>query len=172
MRYARRAIGRLYHEIDFIFVRIRGVYWRSRLQHLGKNTRFYGPVWIGRPDLVSIGDECTLNRDILINGRGAVAIGSRVRIAARVIINTEQFDYVSREHRSEPVTIKDGAWIGMGALIHPGVAIGEGAAVGGGSVVLQDVPPYTLVFGNPARAMRAIPRAEEKNLEASETAKS
>ena len=53
--------------------------------------------------------------------------------------------------RSRPVSIGDAVWIGTGATILPGVAIGDGAVVGAGSVVAHDVPPGSLVAGNPAR---------------------
>lgn len=48
-------------------------------------------------------------------------------------------------------TIKKGASLGAGAIILPGITIGECAMVGAGSVVTKDVPPYTLVLGNPAK---------------------
>lgn len=55
-----------------------------------------------------------------------------------------------------PVIIRDRAWIGFNAIILAGVTIGEGAVVGGGSVVTRDVPPMTIVAGNPARPVREI----------------
>ena len=55
-----------------------------------------------------------------------------------------------------PVRIGDRAWIGFNALILKGVTIGEGAVVAAGSVVTRDVPPDTLVGGNPARVIREI----------------
>ena len=45
-------------------------------------------------------------------------------------------------------------WIAGNAIILSGVTIGDGAVVGAGSVVVEDVPPYTIVFGNPARVVR------------------
>ena len=48
------------------------------------------------------------------------------------------------------------ASIGSNATILCGVTIGEGAIVGAGSVVTKDVPPYTIVAGNPARVLRII----------------
>lgn len=50
--------------------------------------------------------------------------------------------------------IESDAWIGMNAMIMPGVTIGEGAIVAAGSVVAKDVPPYTIVGGNPAKEMK------------------
>ncbi|MEK4236941.1 type B chloramphenicol O-acetyltransferase [Paenibacillus odorifer] len=50
--------------------------------------------------------------------------------------------------------IESDAWIGMNAMIMPGVKIGEGAIVAAGSVVVKDVPPYTIVGGNPAKEIR------------------
>lgn len=62
--------------------------------------------------------------------------------------------------RSKPVTIGRGAWLGANAIVLKGVAIGEGAVIGAGSVVTKDVPPYTIVAGNPARIIREIPLEE------------
>lgn len=55
-----------------------------------------------------------------------------------------------------PTLVKKGASIGANATILPGITIGEGAMVGAGSVVTTDVPPHTLVVGNPARFVREI----------------
>ena len=55
-----------------------------------------------------------------------------------------------------PTLVKRRASIGSNATILCGVTIGEGAIVGAGSVVTKDVPPYTIVAGNPARVIRQI----------------
>ena len=55
-----------------------------------------------------------------------------------------------------PTVVKKGASIGANATILPGLTIGEGAMVGAGSVVTKDVPPRTLVVGNPARVVRSL----------------
>ncbi|OHB72561.1 MAG: hypothetical protein A2W23_03660 [Planctomycetes bacterium RBG_16_43_13] len=57
----------------------------------------------------------------------------------------------------KPVKINNKAWIGFNSIILKGVTIGEGAVIGAGSVVTKDVPPYTIVAGNPAHIIREIP---------------
>jgi acetyltransferase-like isoleucine patch superfamily enzyme len=66
-------------------------------------------------------------------------------------IQTEQ------DWRVEKTIVKSGASIGSGATILSKVVIGENAIVGAGSVVTRDVPPNTIVAGNPAKMVRAIP---------------
>jgi acetyltransferase-like isoleucine patch superfamily enzyme len=57
------------------------------------------------------------------------------------------------------VTIEDFAMVGTGASVLPRLRIGKGAVVGAGAVVLEDVPPWTVVAGNPARSIgRREPR--------------
>lgn len=57
---------------------------------------------------------------------------------------------------ARPILIGCNVWIGFDACVLPGVTIGEGAIVGARSVVTQDVPPYTVVAGNPARVVRQL----------------
>ena len=56
----------------------------------------------------------------------------------------------------EPTVIKRGASIGSGATILANVTVGENSIVGAGSVVTRDVPPNSIVAGNPARILRRI----------------
>jgi acetyltransferase-like isoleucine patch superfamily enzyme len=57
----------------------------------------------------------------------------------------------------ERTLVKKGASIGSGATILSNVVIGENSIVGAGSVVTKNVPPNTIVVGNPARVLRQIP---------------
>jgi acetyltransferase-like isoleucine patch superfamily enzyme len=57
-------------------------------------------------------------------------------------------------------TIRRGARVGGGVVLLPGIEIGEEAFVGAGAVVTKDVPPRTVVVGNPARPLREVPDEE------------
>ena len=61
---------------------------------------------------------------------------------------------------SKPVIIKAKSWIGFNVIILKGVTIGEGAVIGAGSVVIEDVAPYTVVAGNPAKLVRQLTEAD------------
>ena len=53
--------------------------------------------------------------------------------------------------KSKPVIIEDNVWIGRRVMINKGVRIGEGSIIAAGAVVTKSVPPYSVVYGNPAR---------------------
>lgn len=63
---------------------------------------------------------------------------------------------------SAPIIISDDAWIGMNSIILKGVTVGEGAIVASGSVVTKDVPPWTIVGGNPAKIIKELPAELKK----------
>ncbi len=69
-----------------------------------------------------------------------------------------------KDWRVETTRVKRGASVGSGATILSNVVIGENAIVGAGSVVTRDVPPNTIVAGNPAKVLRSI-HSEERVIE-------
>jgi acetyltransferase-like isoleucine patch superfamily enzyme len=78
--------------------------------------------------------------------------------AAGGTLQTEQ------DWKVEKTLVKQGASIGTGVTVLANVTIGEEAIVGAGAVVTRDVPPRTIVAGNPARVLRSIspnPRSSE-----------
>jgi len=64
----------------------------------------------------------------------------------------------AEEWEITPTVLKQGASVGANATVACGVTIGEGALVGAGSVVTRDVPPHSLVVGNPARLAGPWPK--------------
>jgi len=63
---------------------------------------------------------------------------------------------------ARPIHIGDNVWIGFDVCVLPGVTLGEGAIVGARSVVVEDVAPYTIVAGNPARFVRRLETEETR----------
>jgi acetyltransferase-like isoleucine patch superfamily enzyme len=104
---------------------------------------------------IKIGNNTAINRFCYIDGRGPLYIGNNVNVSHYSIIHTlthiTNSPYFHAQQR--PVAIMDHAWIGARAIILPGVTVGEGAVVSAGSVVSRDVPPYTIVAGNPAEVI-------------------
>ena len=74
-------------------------------------------------------------------------------------------DYNKLGYKIEDVHLKKGCCIGMKSIVMPGVTIGEGAAVGVGSLVTKDVPPYSVVVGNPAKVVKSFPKREKEKEE-------
>ena len=123
-----------------------------------------------------IGQYCYIGKDSRIWSSVNISIGDRVLISHNVNIfdnithplspkaRHEQFkEIISKGHPKkidldeQPITISNDALIGCMSIILRGITVGEGAVVGAGSVVTKDVPPYTIVAGNPAKIIKEIP---------------
>lgn len=111
-----------------------------------------------------IGDGSWIGQQCFFHAAGGIEIGANVGVGpgVRILTSThrEEGRAVSILHaaiETAKVTIEDDADIGVGAILLPGVTIGRGAQVGAGSVVTRDVPPYSVVAGNPARILRERP---------------
>jgi acetyltransferase-like isoleucine patch superfamily enzyme len=96
------------------------------------------------PELIEIEDEVSIALGSIIIAHSA---GSPFQARLKLVNSAP-----------EKVVLKKGCWIGAGAIILPGTTIGEASIVAAGSVVSQDVPPYTLVAGNPARPVKKLER--------------
>ena len=112
---------------------------------------------------VTIENECRIGRFVKLETECYITaystIEDRVFIAPGVITSNDNFVGRTEERKKhfKGVTVKRGGRVGAGSVILPGRTIGEDALVGAGSLVTTDVPPRTVVYGSPARAVRAVP---------------
>jgi acetyltransferase-like isoleucine patch superfamily enzyme len=112
------------------------------------------------------GDEIRVGRNVFINQNctfydlGGLDIADDVMIGPNVTIITTGHPLAPSQRRAvtigKPIVIERNVWIAAGATIVGGVTVGENSVVAAGSVVTKDVPPNTLVGGNPARVIRSI----------------
>jgi len=112
---------------------------------------------------IRIGRDCLVGENSVIRGQGGVTIGDRVYTSpmTQIIAVNHVFDdpgrpFIDQGITAQGISIEDDVWIGSGAIITDGVHIGKGAVVAAGAVVVEDVPPHTVVGGVPARILREI----------------
>ena len=96
-----------------------------------------------------------------------VTLGDDVRITAGAVIMT----HIKAPHYLrdtgimppvlKPVVLEDHCFIGVNSIIMPGVTVGRAAVVASGAVVMQNVPPFTMVSGNPAKVIKRFPRVHD-----------
>lgn len=120
--------------------------FRNAGYHIGEQSKFASGITITQ---------------VFVNNRGSLWIGDRVNIAANVTFILMSYPTTSKlrtilDHSIKPVRIEDDVWIGCGAIILNGITIGKCSIVGAGSVVMHDVPPYSVVAGNPARVIKTM----------------
>ena len=132
---------------------IRRAYLRLFLKQVGKNNYFARNISIKSPYNITIGSNNVINKGVLLDGRGQLAIGNNVDIAQEAYIWTQQHDYNDDYHicESKSVIINDYVWIASRATILPGTSIGRGGVVAAGAVVTKDVEPMAVVAGVPAK---------------------
>jgi len=109
---------------------------------------------------IRVGHRVFINQNCTLYDFAEISIGDDVMIGPNVSIITAGHPVEPSERRAyvigKPIVIGRNVWIAAGATIIGGVTVGENSVVAAGSVVTKDVPPNTLVGGNPARVIRSI----------------
>jgi acetyltransferase-like isoleucine patch superfamily enzyme len=154
----------IYSSFAFLHYRSR----QPRGLRIGANCGIYvGTLFdIGPDGTVQIGDRCLVNGAVF-STNGPVVIGDSSMISFDVVLaDTETAvppdGAVLRETRtSNSIEIGENVWIGTRAVVLGGARIGEGSIVGALSVVDFDVPPFSIVAGNPGRVVGSV-RSEEE----------
>ncbi|HDR9804341.1 TPA: sugar O-acetyltransferase [Burkholderia cenocepacia] len=109
---------------------------------------------------MKLGRNVFVNQNCTFYDLGGLEIGDDVMIGPNVSLITSGHPVEPSRRRdgviAKPIVIERNVWIGAGATIIGGVTIGENAVVAAAAVVTRDVPPNTLVGGNPAKIIRSI----------------
>ena len=100
---------------------------------------------------ISIGDHCLISWNVVLMDTYRFSFEAPVRRR-----QLEQLAQGPPESSGRPIHIGSNVWIGFDSCVLPGVRIGDGSVVGARSVVTEDVPPLTVVAGNPARVIRSL----------------
>lgn len=161
---------------------MRRVFWRAMTRSCGDGLQVGRGVLCRHPETFEIGSGVFIGDQAVIQGRfdGTCTIGDHAWIGpqsffdARNLVIGERVGWgpgarvLGSTHTGEPVEapiietdlairpVRIEAWadIGVNAVILPGVTVGRGAMVGAGAVVTEDVPPFAVVAGVPAKVIR------------------
>lgn len=142
--------------------------------NIGKNAHIRAHVWFNctaketDDPVLKIGNNVYIGRFVQISAKELVVIQDHVMLSDRVYVGDygHEFEddtipvYKQPLTKSRPVTIKEGAWIGVGAVVLPGVTIGRNAVVGANAVVTGDVPDNHIARGIPAKVFPKNRQAE------------
>ncbi len=118
------------------------------------------PFYTAGGNEIRIGHNVFINQNCTFYDLGGLDIADDVMIGPNVNIITTGHPLDPAQRRTttigKPIVIERNVWIAAGATIIGGVTVGENSVVAAGSVVTRDVPPNTLVGGNPAQIIRSI----------------
>lgn len=111
---------------------------------------------------IHIGDYCLISWNTVLMDTYRVPVASSARRPLLELAAQRSPRRVEADAPSRPICIGNSVWIGFDSCVLPGVTVGEGAIVGARSVVAEDVPPYAIVAGNPARVIRQLDADESR----------
>lgn len=150
---------------------LKGIY--NRILHIIAYVTFpyQVTVFLHRLRGVKIGKKSHIARLVSIDDRNPelIEIGDGVAITTGVMILSHERDLGDYKpgmyamhctFKESKVLIKDGAHIGIGAIIMPGVTVGEGAIIGAGAVVTKNIPAYSVAVGIPAKVIKKFNNVE------------
>ena len=152
-----------------IFRKIRGyIYnkrkriWTNRLRRIAR--QYTEPLYVGGPSSfmgdIYLGKNCNFN-GMTITGAGTVRIGDNFHSGVECMMITQNHDYndgnavpYGDKYHLKTITIGDNVWLGNRVTLVGDLTIGEGAIVAAGAVVVKEVPPFSIVGGNPAKVIK------------------
>jgi galactoside O-acetyltransferase len=123
---------------------------------------------------IEAGDRVSLNSNVYLNAccGGSIRLGNDVLVGPNVVMRASDHNFASVErpireqgHVPRSIVIDDDVWLSANVTVVGGVRIGRGAVVAAGAVIVDDVEPWTLVGGVPARILRRRRPEDDRSLE-------
>ena len=159
-----KIIGRLIITIRRIVSRLLMYSFRPLFKKHGKNNIF-SPYDSFSFSTISLGNDVYIGSGAKFSSISSISIGNKVMFGPNVTImggdhNTTtigkyMFDVEEKLPNNDlPIVIKDDVWIGCNSIILKGVTIGQGSIIGAGSLVIKDVPDYSIAVGSPAKVIK------------------
>ena len=129
---------------------------------IGKNVYIGGSTTLMCRNSINIADNVIIANNVIImdNNNHPTAPSERLKMSmCDDYIKDELWSW--KNVSSKPVSIEENVWIGRDVRILKGVTVGKGSIIALGSIVTHDVPPYSIVAGNPARVVKTLNPLEE-----------
>ena len=133
---------------------------------VGAEALFEPDVWITAPGgaRVRIGRGTFLNQGVMVAAQELVEIGDHCMLANGCFVSDASHRYDDAEkpitwqgfQSKGPTRVGDNCWLGANVVVTSGVAVGERCVIGANSVVTEDLEPFSLAAGAPARVIRKI----------------
>jgi putative colanic acid biosynthesis acetyltransferase WcaF len=113
-------------------------------------------VLVWHPWSLTLKRYCTVGRGVEVYNFAHITIGEQATVSQGTYLCSASHDFEDPTMPLvyRPITIGAQSWVAANCFVGPGVVVGEGAVVGAHSVVVKDVPAWTVVAGNPARVIR------------------
>ena len=151
--------------------KIRDFYYKRKL-HIGNNPLILNNFDIRSIDLIEIGNDVQINKNVTIDAKGSLGIyiGNKVSIAPGcyirsanhsfskdgIAIQDQGWDYkkIQFKNKEYSIVIEDDVWIGANSIILSGAHIGKGSVLNAGTVVSSTIPENSVIVGNPGRVVK------------------
>ncbi len=123
---------------------------------MGRDVHIYSSAIVYLPWNLEVGDWSSIGERACIYNLARISIGSHVTVSQRAHLCAGTHDYTdpTMPLQKKPIQLCDQVWVCTEAFVGPGTTVGEAAVVGARAVVLEDVEPWTVVAGNPARFLK------------------
>jgi maltose O-acetyltransferase len=157
-----RYLAKIIYFLNMKYIdKIKFFYYKNLFYNCGDNLRVYGHVNIKNPSNIILGNNCTLNDNIYLNGWSKITIGNNVSLSASsILVSTgleiETFLEMQHKHIGKGIIVGNNVQIGVGAIVLDGVNIGNNVIIGAGSVVTKHIPSNSIVVGNPAKILKRL----------------